>query len=144
MQALGAAVCCIRSMGKEVAALVVVRQASPNAKSINFHMILHSPGFVAPAVVWLCCCFPQAPLDSIKGTVNALGPVVDLAQVYGGLHAPAPYNLRWVRSTGNTHACGSVEQHQQPLPGFAQQSLNPYRQLHLEPGRMRWAAMAGC
>lgn len=44
--------------------------------------------------VW---CVLQAPLDSIKGTVNALGPVVDLAQVYGGLHTPAPYNLRWVR-----------------------------------------------
>lgn len=38
----------------------------------------------------------QAPLESIKGTVNALGPVVDLAQVYGGLSSAAPYNLRWV------------------------------------------------
>jgi hypothetical protein len=50
------------------------------------------------AVVAVCCCPSslQAPLESIKGTVNALGPVVDLAQVYGGLSSPAPYNLRWV------------------------------------------------
>jgi len=52
--------------------------------------------------VCVCCCvltplvpvWLQAPLESIKGTVNALGPVVDLAQVYGGLQTAAPYNLR--------------------------------------------------
>jgi hypothetical protein len=37
----------------------------------------------------------QAPLESIKGTVNALAPCVDLSLVYGGLGTPAPYNLRY-------------------------------------------------
>jgi hypothetical protein len=36
----------------------------------------------------------QAPLDSIKGAVHALGPSVELGQVFGGLPAGAPYHLR--------------------------------------------------
>lgn len=44
---------------------------------------------------WPPCCL-QAPLDSIKGTVNALGPHVELSQVFGGITAGAHYNLRWV------------------------------------------------
>jgi hypothetical protein len=36
----------------------------------------------------------QAPLDSIKGAVHALGPAVELGQVFGGLPAGAPYHLR--------------------------------------------------
>jgi hypothetical protein len=51
---------------------------------------------VLSAAVRCCPLSLQAPLESIKGTVNALGPVVDLAQVYGGLSSAAPYNLRWV------------------------------------------------
>jgi hypothetical protein len=36
----------------------------------------------------------QAPLDSIKGAVHALGPTVELSQVFGGLPAGTPYHLR--------------------------------------------------
>eukprot|EP00775_Hariotina_reticulata_P013475 gene13475-13601_t len=38
----------------------------------------------------------QAPLDSIKGTVTALGASVELSQVFGGPAAGAPYHLRSV------------------------------------------------
>eukprot|EP00878_Enallax_costatus_P015581 GHUV01016321.1.p1 GENE.GHUV01016321.1~~GHUV01016321.1.p1 ORF type:complete len:128 (+),score=35.80 GHUV01016321.1:214-597(+) len=53
----------------------------------------------------LCVCFTscvlQAPLDSIKGTVNAVGPSVELSQVFGGLPAGANYNLRYRQHLDN-------------------------------------------
>eukprot|EP00879_Flechtneria_rotunda_P016093 GHRR01016834.1.p2 GENE.GHRR01016834.1~~GHRR01016834.1.p2 ORF type:complete len:152 (+),score=43.25 GHRR01016834.1:79-534(+) len=49
---------------------------------------------------WLltcCLCWLlQAPLDSIRGTVNALGPAVDLSVVFGDIAAGPSYQLRSV------------------------------------------------
>lgn len=36
----------------------------------------------------------QAPLDSIRGAVQSLGPVLELSRAFGGLPAGAPYQLR--------------------------------------------------
>ncbi|WIA33520.1 hypothetical protein OEZ86_006645 [Tetradesmus obliquus] len=55
--------------------------------------LLRRPAVFTLGMVWES---PKAPLDSIRGAVQSLGPVLELSRAFGGLPAGAPYQLRSV------------------------------------------------
>lgn len=54
-------------------------------------VLLRHPRVFSLAIVWES---PQAPVDALHGTIDALGTQLELSQVFGGI-APGPqYQLR--------------------------------------------------
>jgi len=54
-------------------------------------VLLRSPKVFTLAVVWES---PQAPSDSLKGMIDALGTEVELSRVFGGVVPGPAYHLR--------------------------------------------------
>jgi hypothetical protein len=75
--------------GSATSAAAAVASASSAASSKT--VLLRHPRVFSLAIVWES---PQAPVDALHATIDALGTQLELSQVFGGI-APGPqYQLR--------------------------------------------------